>query len=825
MVKYFNLSVIILILICIHTFAQPKSDLNSAEIKLALVKLDVLGSVLYIAAHPDDENTAAISYFTKGMKLRTGYLALTRGDGGQNLIGPEQGEQLGVIRTQELLEARKRDGGEQFFTRAIDFGYTKSPTETFEFWDKEKILSDVVWVIRKFRPDVIITRFPPTGEGGHGHHTASAILASEAFDLAGKSDAFPEQLKFVKTWQPKRILWNAWLPALQNQKAETSGIISLNLGEFNPLLGKSYTEISALSRSMHKSQGFGASGVRNDLINYFKLLKGDSVSTEMFEGIDLSWKHVDEGNEIHELIKSASKNFDYENPAASLDNLFSIYEKIKSIKDEYWKEVKLKEITEIIRSCAGIWIEAITNDQYVAVGDTLQVKTSIINRSNSELSLSKIDLNFLDKASEFSEPLKKGESISNSFKLYIPATTEISQPYWLKNTHGIGMFEIKDQQHAGLPEEESKLQCTFTVSYKNHSIDFTIPIYNRMTDPVDGEVYKPVIITPPLTINIEKDIYFFSSNDPKEIKVTVQVFKNDLSGKLIFESDNGWKAEPNKYEFKLSSKNQKKEFYVKIIPSANNSNSYLKVKAQIGNETYSKSITRIEYKHFLPQTIFYDTEAKLESFAFQKDGIRKIGYITGSGDKIPEFLTDLGFDITLMNEKHFNANDINQYDVIITGIRAYNTQENLAVFQKDLNRYVEHGGTLVSQYNTSGNLLSQPGVIPLQLSRDRVTDENSAVDILDVNNQIFNKPFKISKKDFENWIQERGLYFPSEWDSKYIPLLSMNDKGESPKQGSLLVTKYGKGTFVYTSLSFFRQIPVGVEGAIKLFINLLYSNR
>jgi len=806
-------------------FAQPKSSYSSSEVKLALEKLDVLGSVLYIAAHPDDENTSLISYLANRKLTRTGYLSMTRGDGGQNLIGTEQSDQLGVLRTQELLEARKRDGGEQFFTRAIDFGYSKSPEETFEFWDKEKILSDVVWVIRKFRPDIIITRFPPTGQGGHGHHTASAILASEAFDLANDPKAFPEQLQYVNTWQPRRVFWNAWLPALQNTNMDMSKIPSLNLGEYNSLLGKSYTEISALSRSMHKSQGFGSSGIRNNVLNYFTILKGDSVQDDMFEGINLSWNRVDGGNKIHSLIIKTLQEFDDDNPSSSLDKLFSIYERISNLKDEYWKEVKLKEITELIRSCAGIWIEAIADNEFVSIGDTLKVKSSIVNRSNINLNLTNVSIGSLSDLKIKNTKLVKGELSSFNFNLLIPENTPISQPYWLQNDHKVGTYNISDQNLVGLPEEKTRLVGNFIISHNNIPLTLSVPVFYRITDPVDGEVYKPVVITPPVTVNLDKDIYFFNSKAEKEIKVTVQSFKYSTSGKIILNSSNDWKVEPREINFQFDKINQKKDFYVKVFPANNNSKSVLSAEILIDNKTYSKSMTLIEYKHILPQTIFYEVESKLELFNFEKDGVNRIGYIVGSGDKISEFLTDLGFDVTLIDDKHFDSNNLDQFDVIITGIRAYNTRDNLAAFHKELVKYVEQGGTLISQYNTTGDLIMDPGVLPLKISRDRVTDEDSKVSILKTDHQVFNKPFKITSEDFNGWIQERGLYFPNEWDNNYMALLSMNDKGETPKTGSLLVTNYGKGTFVYTGLSFFREIPAGVEGAIKLFINLLYSGK
>lgn len=806
----------------ISIYSQPFPNLNSSEIKLGLMKLNVLGTVLYVGAHPDDENTAVISYLAKGELLRTAYLSVTRGDGGQNLIGPEQSEQLGVIRTQELLEARKIDGGKQFFTRALDFGYSKSPAETFKIWNKNTILSDVVWIVRKFKPDVIIARFPETGEGGHGHHTASAILASEAFDLANNPSAFPEQLKYVTIWQPKRIFWNAWVKTLENKKINTAELPTINVGEYNPLLGKSYTEISALSRSMHKSQGFGASATRNNLLNHFVLLKGDSVKKDLFEGIDFTWNRVEGGEEIQKLIDKTISEFDDENPSASISDLAAIYTKIKNLEDEYWKEVKLAEVKELIRSCAGIWIEGIGTDEYAALGDQIKVQTSIVNRSSENFILKSISVNNETKKIE-NGSLKNGEMFTSDFVIHIPDDSKISNPYWLINEHSTGSFAVDDQTMIGLPESTAPFNCNFTVEIYGEEIEFSVPLYKRITDPVDGELYSQVKIAPPAVINIEKELYFFNGTSSKEIKVTVQSFKDNLSGKVFFNINNGWKIEPAAIDFYDMNKNQKKDFFIKITPNQSAFQSEITAKVSIDGREYTKQIIRKQYKHIMPQTIFQDSKALLQSYDLTKTKLKKIGYISGSGDLIPNFLSDLGFDVVIFDDKQFNQNQLNQYDAIITGIRAYNTRDELAAFQKELFKYVENGGTLISQYNTTAQLILSPGIFPLKISHDRVTDENSAVKIINKDHKIFNYPYKITEDDFKGWIQERGLYFPAEWDEKYETLLSMNDDGENEKLSSILYAKYGKGTFVYTGLSFFREIPAGVEGAIKLFINILHA--
>ena len=353
---------IAIVLYCSFSFPQVNRTLDAAKLKLEIKKLNVLGSVLYVAAHPDDENTAFLTYCSKGKLLETGYLSLTRGDGGQNLIGTEQSELLGIIRTEELLQARKIDGAKQFFSRAVDFGYSRNAKETLKFWGRQKILYDVVWTIRKFRPDVIVTRFPGTGEGGHGNHTASTIFVKEAFKLAADPNIFPEQLKYVKPWQSKRLMWDAWLPLIKKRNEDTSKLVSINLGEYNPLLGLSYTEIAALSRSMHKSQGFGSSGRRGTSLNYFQILAGNKPTISIFDGIDFSWNRVKGGKEIGKILDKAYKNFNVEKPYRVLPLLLKAYKKMDTLKNEYWAKIKKQELKEVIKNASGLWLEADAND-------------------------------------------------------------------------------------------------------------------------------------------------------------------------------------------------------------------------------------------------------------------------------------------------------------------------------------------------------------------------------------------------------------------------------------------------------------------------------
>jgi LmbE family N-acetylglucosaminyl deacetylase len=802
-------------------FSQPAESLNSSEIKLALMRLNTLGTVMYVAAHPDDENTAFLTYFNYAEHLRTGYFSFTRGDGGQNLIGDEQGDLLGVIRTQELLQARNIDGAEQFFSRAVDFGYSKTPEETLEKWGKEEMLSDIVWVIRKFKPDVIVTRFPTNGLGTHGHHTASAILAVEAFNLAGDPNSFPEQLKYVQLWQPKRIFWNAWTPALTSMGINSDTLIKINLGEYNNLLGRSYTEISAESRTMHKSQGFGASGRRENLYNYFLQLEGEPSNSDLFEGIDLSWNRVNGSEKVSKLLKKAEAEFDFENPVKVLSLLIEAYTELQKLEDKYWVETKSAELIKVIKSCAGIWAEAVTEENLLSTGSETKVEAGFVVRSDAEITLKSIHIDYQQKDSTLNSKLIKGEMISVERKIFIPQDANYSQPYWLEEGNHKDIYIVEDQNLIGQPKTDYPLCATFTTELFGTEIDFSIPVFFRENDPVEGEVYKRVEIVPEAVVNFDKDLYLLKNGETKEVTVFVKNIKGNLDGKLRLLSEEGWNISPSFYDFSFSEKGQEQEFKFKI--NSTNSNVFANLKAQldISGKKFSKSLVTINYPHIQPQTVLPEASAKILKLDLQKKTVKKIAYIMGSGDKIPDLLRDLGFYVDVFTKEPVTTELLQNYDVVITGIRAYNTNQRLSTDQKNILKYVANGGTLIVQYNTLGDLLADPSPYKLTISRDRVTEEDSPVSIVNTNQPVLGYPYKITLKDFDGWIQERGLYFPNEWDENFIPLLEMNDSGETPKTGSLLVTKYGKGNFIYTGLSFFRQLPAGVEGAYKLFINLL----
>lgn len=827
--KSFSKTILISILFlfpAINLYSQPSSNLTSSEIKLALKKLNRVGTVLYIAAHPDDENTAVLSYYSSGKLLRTGYLSLTRGDGGQNLIGPEQADLLSIIRTQELIAARKIDGAEQFFTRAIDFGYTKSSEETFEFWGKEKILYDVVWVIRKFKPDVIITRFPITGEGRHGQHTASAILALEAFNKANDPSVFPDQLEELETWQPKRIFWNAWTPALKSMGLDTSDVPYANLGAYNPLLGMSYTEISALSRTMHKSQGFGDDGWRANYLNYFYLMDGEPISNRnILEGIDISWNRFEKGEKVGKQVEEVIKKYDEENPGLIIPDLINIYKEIQSLENEHWKEIKSREVKKIIFSCAGIWAEAIAEDFIYTPGSSIKVKTGIVNRSEFPAQLENISITFSENDQNTEKDLRKGEFIENEFSLKLPDEIEFTNPYWLKNEHEYGIYNVDNRELTGLAETDQPLNAVFTLDFADIKLELETPVYFRKVDPVKGEIYRPVEIVPPATVSFENELYLLKSNSEEEIRVKIKAHKNNVSGILKIIAPEGWNVDPAEQKFSVDQKGD--EMFLKVMLSSEKQEdvSGLKSELLIDGKTYSKSFATIEYDHFPVQTVLPEAETKVVKLNLKNGVDKRIGYIEGSGDKVPDILSDLGYDVDLLTDEEIESSDLSDYDVIISGIRAYNTRERIKLYQDKLMNYVNGGGTYIVQYNTSHRLITNPSPFELELSRDRVTEEDSNVEILKPDHPLFSMPNRITSADFDNWIQERGLYFPGEWSDKFTPLLSMNDDGESAKTGSLLYAEYGNGIFIYTGISFFRQLPAGVPGAFRLFENLISAKQ
>ncbi len=819
---------LLLFLVLSTAKAQPPQKLNSAEIHQAIKKLNFLGSVLFVAAHPDDENTRLISYLSNEVHARTGYLSITRGDGGQNLLGPELKELLGVIRTQELLAARRIDGGEQFFTRAIDFGYTKTPEETLDIWNKKEVLSDVVWVFRTFKPDVIINRFNHRTSGDtHGQHTASALLSVEAFDLAKDSSGFPGQLRYTQTFEPKRLFFNTspWFyesdEAFKN--ADKSNFLELNTGVYFPSKGLSNPEIAALSRSRHQSQGFGSTGSRGTQTEYLELIDGNlpENSSDLFAGIDTSWSRLKDGTIIGQILAQVETNFDFEDPSASLPKLVKAYQLIQVLEDSHWKHIKSQEIKKVIAACGGLYLEAIAETSTAIASQEIQLNFEAINRSKQDMTLLSVTVNPGKVEIEPNIKLQNNQNWEKTFTFKIPDTANYTSPYWLKEEGSLGMYKVADQQLIGLPGNPRNINVRFSIRINEVEIPFDKAVVYKYNDPVKGEVYQPFEVIPPVSAKINEKVLIFANSKSKIVPVTITAEKNELSGQLSLQTSENWKIDPKTANFNLKEKGASITINFTVTPPKNQEEAILKPIVKVDGTNYSDEIIRIEYNHIPLQTLVLPSKTKLVKLNIQKKG-ENIGYIEGAGDVVPESLEQIGFSVTKIDPGSISASSLANFDAIVLGIRAYNTVEELKYKQPTLLKYVENGGTLIAQYNVNrGIIVDQFAPFSIELSRERVTEENAEVRFLSPDHPVLNSPNKITAKDFENWVQERGLYFANKWAPEFTPILSMNDKNESPKNGSLLIAKYGKGYFIYTGLSFFRQFPEGVPGAFRLFSNLV----
>ena len=829
--KRWNLVLLILLLglsPIVESTAQKPEKPTSADIHDDIKRLNVLASALYVAAHPDDENTRLIAYLSNELRVNTAYLSLTRGDGGQNLIGTEIRELLGVIRTQELLGARRVDGGQQFFSRANDFGYSKNPDETLKIWNKEEVLADAVWAIRNFKPDVVINRFShDSGRRTHGHHTSSAILSYEAFDLVGDPKAYPDQLKHVEPWQPKRLFFNTswWFFGSREKfaKADKSRMLSVDVGVYYPLKGKSNTEIAAESRSMHRCQGFGSTGTRGSQSEYLQLLKGDMPSNkeDIFEGINTTWTRLEGGAPIGQLINQVENNFDYSNPSASVPQLLNAYKMIKTLPDGYWKRIKLKDIKSVIQACMGLFLEAVAEDHSVAPGESVSVKVEMINRSKVNATVK--SLSFFPENIDTTLNLKLENNEANRYdqKVNFYGQMQATSPYWLNDPASLGMYTVNNQLLRGKPETPRSASVRCVMNIDGIEIPYSLDVVYKKNDPVMGETYRPFEILPPVTANISEKVYVFANDEPKRVEVLVRAGKEAIAGQLALNCPEGWRVEPAQHAFDLEQKGKEIRLSFKVYPSKNQSEGEVRAIAKIDGKEYDKELILIEYEHIPTQSILRPSAAKVVRVDLKRMG-QNIGYLMGAGDEIPVSLEQIGYQVTELDVKSMTAERLKGFDAVILGIRAFNTVDRLK-FQKDeLMEYVEKGGTVIVQYNTAHRLVTKDlAPYPVKLSRGRVTVEEAEIRVLKPEHHVLNYPNKITSKDFDGWVQERGLYFPEEWDENFEAILSSNDPNEPALDGGLLVAKYGEGYYVYTGYSWFRQLPAGVPGAYRLFTNLI----
>jgi LmbE family N-acetylglucosaminyl deacetylase len=843
---------------------------GTPAIRYSLAKLNVLGSVLMIGAHPDDENNAVLTYLSRGLKVRTGYLSCTRGEGGQNLLGLEQGALLGVLRTQELLAARRDDGGTQYFTRAIDFGFTTSVEETMANWGHDRTLADIVWVIRQQQPDVIVLSFSGTPSDGHGHHQASAILGKEAYEAAGDPSRFPEQLKWVKPWRARRLMRSRFAP-LNPPLAQGRGagrgaapapdaagrgpgrgpdpfpnqpVITLETGEFDPVIGRSYREISVISRNEHRSQGQGAPLAYGSSENLLSFVAGEMPNKGVLDGIDTSWTRVPGSGRVGELLAKAQRDFDDLHPEKTVAALLEARAVVAGLaradrqNGPSWAEWKLDEIDEAIALCAGLRTEAQADAFGFVPGSTAKISLTALERSGLPIMLAGIHLSGWGDvdAAVRNKPLENNKPEVTTVSIPISAKQPYSQPFWLKEPHEPGSYNIPDQTLIGRADILPEVRARFDFTLNSAPFSITQPVHYRAADPSRGEYVRPVVVEPPFAIDLPAQNFVFPSGAPRDFSLQIRALSANQSGEVRLETPQGWKVTPASAPFELKEAGLEQEVRFRLMPQAGGSAAgNFKVIAKSATVEISTGVDVIPYSHIPAQTVLMPAEGKLSAVPL-KVLARRVGYVMGSSDKVPEALRQMGCQVDLLDEKDLASGNLGVYDAIVTGVRAYSVRPDLRAAQQRLLDYTKNGGTLVVQYNNGADARISPSVAealnhlgpyPFTFGRDdaRVTDETAPVKILLPASPLLNVPNKIAPADFEGWVQERGLYFSNKWDPKYETPLETHDKGNPELPGGMLYTRYGKGAYIFTAYSWFRELPAGVPGAYRIFANLISAGK
>jgi LmbE family N-acetylglucosaminyl deacetylase len=786
--------------------ASQAAPMDAGSLAHAVDRLAVTGRVLYVAAHPDDENTRLLAYLANHRHLTVAYLSMTRGGGGQNLIGREQAQLLDILRSQELLAARRIDGARQRFTSRPDFGYSKSAEETLSRWGREAALAEVVEVVREFRPDVIVTRFNESGPN-HGHHTASAILAREAFEAASDPTRFPEQIaRGLAPWKATRVLYN--VPNWRNQPAP-EGALPLEVGLYDPRLGLSYGELAARSRSQHRSQGFGVPGDRGGITERFTTVAGSVPAVDPLDGVPLGWvRFGDAGTPVQRALDEARAALERDRPEKAVKPLASALGALDSLPDVSRVRDARRGITEAIAAAAGLFVRATAARPTVVPGGTTEVTIECVMRREAGVSL--VSARFPDgERVEGPGALRLYEETPLTREVAIPRSAEVSAP-------------VSARDH-----ERPVLSAAVEVEAGGRRFTMEVPLVHAWTDPVLGERVREVLVVPPASATPVREAFLATNGEPATVEVRVRAARDDVRGAAAIAAPAGWRVEPTSIPLNLAEAADETVVRFSVTPPPGAPPSDVFPTLIIDGREWSYREDLIDYPHIPLQRVSRPSTARVSALDITiPEGL--IGYIPGSGDTVAEDLAHLGMRVDTLDDERLASADLSPYRAIVVGIRAYNTSASLRAVHGRLMRYVEDGGTVVVQYNTRswfGPLDADIGPYPLEIGRGRITDEHAEMSLLLPEHTLLTKPNRITAGDFGGWVQERGLYFADNWDPRYEPVLAASDPGEEPLRGGLLFAAHGKGRYVYTGLSFFRQLPAGVPGAYRLFVNLLGPGR
>lgn len=803
---------------------------GTAQLHELLDRLNTVGTVLMLGAHPDDENTAVMAYFARGLHLRTVYFSATRGEGGQNRIGTEQGDLMGVIRTHELLEARRIDGGEQEFATVVDFGYTKTPEETLSIWGEGRLLRDMVRVIRSVRPDVIVSRFPPRpGSGGHGQHTAVGWTGPAAVEAAADPSRFPELGQ--PAWRVRSYYYNVptFNRRMEESAARQPGRIRMELGGYDPVLGRSYAEMAGESRSMHRSQAMGTSQRKGSVPAYFEHVMGEKPSGGLFDGIDTSWARVEGAERAAASLALARDRLDPRNPQEVLPHLLEAYKELKSLSGPD-VEYKIGELLQAIEIAAGVWIDAAADRWNAVPGSEIRVVARALSRVGSQWEWRGVRVEgAAEAAAEPMVALAPNRVAETSLQVLLPEEACYSQPHWLRTEDGGGRCGGSVDSPGPVPV----LVASFRFGTPGGiEIEFSRPVLYRWVDPSLGERSRPLAVVPPVTVSFGAENRIFPDATPAEVPVRLSSNTGSAVAAVRLAAPEGWGVEPDSIEVEFDRAGQEQTATFRLTPPAQQSGGTLSASATVDGKTIAWGMQTIEYGHIPATAVFPRAEMRVERVDV-KLLATEIGYVMGAGDKVPEALEQLGASVTHLTAEDLAAGDLGRFDAVVTGVRALNTRPDLLAARERILDYVEKGGTLVVQYNTAPFGRRRPpqgdsltlGPHPMTPSRLRVTDERAEVHFLDSGHPLLRAPNRITAADFEDWVQERGLYFMSAWDDSYDTVISCSDPGEEALDGGLLYARYGDGAYVFTGYSWFRQLPAGVPGAYRIFANLVSAGK
>ncbi|HVZ26569.1 MAG TPA: hypothetical protein VG842_10960, partial [Sediminibacterium sp.] len=711
------------------------------------------------------------------------------------------------------------DGAEQYFSRAYEFGFSKNATEALRIWDREKVLSDVVWMIRKFQPDIIITRFPGDARAGHGHHAASSILAQEAFTAAADPKKFPEQFQYgVKPWQAKRILWNTFNFGGNNTTAPDQ--LKIAAGIFNPLLGESYGEIGGEARTMHKSQGEGRPHTKGNFYEFFQTLGGEAPQKDLMDGVNTTWSRIPGTEDIAKEAAAILASYNFVHPETSVPALVRLYKAIAALPASNWRDQKLKETQQLVEACAGLYTEATTRQDYVVQGGQLQVSCFVNQRNAAGAVWQQVQLAGFDSSLQLTLP--PNQNMTVNAQIPVPEDQPVSQPYWLQEPKQEGIFTVRDQTQIGKAWNDPPFSARFRV--KISDVVFTIerPVMYKYVDPARGELYEPVPVLPRAEINFTQDNYISLNGQP--VDVTVHLKENgdgQQAYPVSISPDPDLRIQPATLRPAIG-----KDAVFQVTPArtSESKRTVMHLEVPAADHAYSGSQRTIAYNHIPVITYFTQATANLVNLQIKTVG-HQIGYIAGAGDKLPQALEAMGYAVTALEEKDITAENLQRFDAVILGIRAANLFEYITDKQAILNEYVRNGGNLIAQYiksNNVGQRRIQLGPYPFSISTGlRVTEEDAKVDFVRPDHPVLNYPNKITEKDFEGWVQERSTYQVEQADSHYEMPLGMHDTGEHESRGSLAIAPFGKGNFAYVSLVLFRQLPAGIPGAYRILANLI----